>query len=207
MGYDTLHDHCYIDDKLWEDLKNSDIETVCRNSGTSFDTEGNFYRIPVLDTEFAVFPEKKKIEELPGFKAINDNEVEIYLYLLHYLLGAKDIPLAGKPVADKEIKGGEMFFRGLHALPTEDIINKFGRDTTGFIQAGKRLGGRVSEFGDASIELMAAPKLPVIYVLWAADDEFPASVTYLFDQTIGQFLPLDVIYGMCIYVHQRIVNI
>ena len=206
MGYDTLHDHCYIDDKLWEDLKNADREVISRNSGAFYDPEKIFYRIPVLDCEFAVFPEEKKIEFLPDFKAVTENQVEIYLYLLHYLLGAKDIPLSGEKAADKEIKGGEMFFRGLHALPAEGIINKFGRDPKGFITAGKKLGGIESEFGDASIELMAAPKVPVTYVLWIADDEFPASVTYLFDRTIEEFMPLDVIYGMCIYLHQRLVN-
>ena len=56
MEYDNLHDHCIIDAKLWEDLRNSDTDTISRNCNVIFDTKDKFYRVPVLNTEFAVFP-------------------------------------------------------------------------------------------------------------------------------------------------------
>ncbi len=206
MEYDTLHDHCAIDGSLWENLRNSDPEIISRNCDISFDSDDRFYRIPVLNREYAVFPWEEKIARLPELNMEVKNEVELDLFLLHYLLGAKDIPLQQKQVSEKELHGGEMFFRGPHALPADKVKEKFGRDSEGFISAGKNLGGIESSFGDASIELKAAPKLPITYVLWAEDDEFPASVTILFDPTIQEFLPLDVIYGLSIFTYQNLVN-
>ena len=205
MEYDILHDHCVIDSSLWKELKNADREKIIRNTGASFDPVKQCYRIPVLNEEFAVFPAEEKIEMLPDYKCVTQNEVDLCLFLLHYLLGAKDVPVSGEKISEKELKGGEMFFRGLHAIPTADIKNRYGRNPEGLIKAGEKLSGRKAEFGDASIQLTAAPKITVIYVLWAADDEFPASVTVLFDPSIQEFLPLDVIFGMCIYIYKKLI--
>ncbi len=206
MEYDTLHDHCALDDRLWENLRNSDPDVISHNCSISFDSKERFYKIPVLNEEFAVYSWEEKIAKLPELDINKGNEVELDLFLLHYLLGAKDMPLTDKGVSEKELKGGEMFFRGPHALPVENIIKKYSRDPKGFIKAGTDLGATVGDFGDASIKLMAAPKIPITYVLWIEDDEFPASVTILFDPTIQEFLPLDVIYGVCIYTYQKLVK-
>jgi hypothetical protein len=130
--------------------------------------------------------------------------VELTLFLLHYLLGTRETSLVGKRVSEKELKGGEMFFRGPHTLPVKGIIERFGKDPQGLIDRGLKLGGKRVELGDASIELKAAPKIPVTYVLWAEDEEFPASASILFDPTIEEFLPLDIIYGAAILLSHRL---
>lgn len=206
MDYDTLHDHCLVDDKLWDDLRKLDPGTVSGNCEIIFDADKRFYRIPVLNNEYGVFPDDKKILFLSDNGQKKKNEMELELFLVYYLLGTSNIPLAGKHVSEKELKGGEMFFRGPHAIPAEEIIKKFGNDKQGFLNAGIALGAEPAEFGDASIILYPAPKLPVTYVLWTADEEFPASVNALFDPTIQEFLPLDVIYGLCIYIYQSLVR-
>ena len=48
--------------------------------------------------------------------------------------------------------------------------------------------------------------MPVIVVLWAADEEFDASAKLLMDSTIEHHLPLDVIFGMALEVLGRIVG-
>jgi len=128
------------------------------------------------------------------------------LFLLHYLLGTKDIPPEGRRVSEKELKGGEMFFRGPHTLPVKGIIEKFGKNPAGLVEAGLRLEGKKVDLGDASVQLLVAPKIPVTYVLWAEDEEFPASVSILFDPTIQEFVPLDIIYGITIYTYHRLLE-
>ncbi len=197
--------HFVIDDQLWKSLKDADPESICHNCAVIYDKSESCYRVPVLNETYGAFLKEKRIVELGEGKVLDEkSRVEFTLLLLHYLLGTRDIPLRGKTVSEKELRGGEMFFRGPHALPVQGIIRKYGNDPQGLIDAGLRLEGKKTDLGDASVKLLPAPKIPITYVLWVADDEFPASVSVLFDPTIQEFLPLDIIYGACIYAAHRL---
>ena len=203
--HDEIPQHFVINDELWNSLEGADAETICHNCSVIYDYTQSCYRIPVLDEVYALFPREKKIVEIDNGTVPDEKlRVEFTLLLLHYLLGTKDIPLRGKLVSEKELKGGEMFFRGPHTLPTQEIIRKFGNDPRGLIKKGKALQGKQADLGDASVALLVAPRIPLTYVLWAADEEFSASVSVLFDPTIEEFLPLDIIYGACIYAAHRL---
>ena len=161
----------------------------------------------MLDEVYAVFPQDEKVEKLPlGNSSPEKFRVELTLFLLHYLLGTKDIPLTRERVSEKELKGGEMFFRGPHTLSTQGIMKKFGNNPKGFVAAGLKLKGEKLDIGDGGIELKAAPKVPLYYVLWAQDEEFPASVSILFDPVIQEFLPLDIIYGLTMFTTNRLIE-
>jgi hypothetical protein len=117
--------HFIVDDELWEALQKADPETISRNCDVFFDHQQELYLIPVLDEVYGVFPKDKKITKLPDGDASQEKfGVELTLFLLHYLLGTKNILLEKKRVSEKELKGGEMFFRGPHALSTQGIIKK-----------------------------------------------------------------------------------
>lgn len=203
-----MHDHLEIDDQLWERLKDLDPDILCRNCNIFYNFDDRYYTIPVLDEEYAVFPFDKKISEISD---MNNRRVkpgvDLGLLLLHYLIGARDVPLKNERVSTKELTGGEMFFRGPHTPPVEKIIEKYGKNPSGLISAGEKLGGIKLDMGDASIELITVPKIPVTYVLWAQDDEFPASATILFDLSIQEFLPLDVIFGLSVFVYNRLIKV
>ncbi len=205
--YEEIPRHFIVDDELWGALQKADPETISRNCGVSFDPKQGHYLIPVLDEVYGVCPKDKKITKLTEGDASPEKfRVELTLFLLHYLLGTKNISLKGKPVSEKELKGGEMFFRGPHALSTQGISKKFGNNPDGFLAAGLKLKGEKIFLGDAAIELKAAPKIPITYVLWIEDEEFPASVKILFDPTIQEFLPLDIIYGLTIFTSHRLIE-
>jgi hypothetical protein len=48
------------------------------------------------------------------------------------------------------------------------------------------------------------PEIPVTYVLWTQDDEFPASVTIMFDKSIEGWFSLDMIFMVVLIVTERI---
>jgi hypothetical protein len=205
--HEEIPQHFVVDDQLWTTLQSAECETICRNCGVTYEESTSCYRIPALDEIYGVFPHERIIVELN--KGIPPNEkysVEVTLFLLHYLLGTKDIPLREARVSEKDLSGGEMFFRGPHTLPTQGIVQKFGNNAQGLLETGKKLNGKQAGLGDAAIELFPAPKIPVTYILWVADEEFPASVSILFDPTVEEFLPLDIVYGACIYTAHRLVE-
>jgi hypothetical protein len=116
--------------------------------------------------------------------------------LINYLIDAKNVPLRGRWVSQKDLKGGEMFFRGPHLFPVRSLEHKFGNDGDRFLEAGKKCGGKYVPGGDVSFQVMALPRIPIQVLLWLADEDFPARTTFLFDATIEEHLPLDVIFGL-----------
>ncbi|MBF0538534.1 MAG: DUF3786 domain-containing protein [Nitrospirae bacterium] len=102
-----------------------------------------------------------------------------------------DIPLSERLVPPEGLKGGEMFFKGAHALPLDKLAARFGADRDGFLDRGIALGGEVVSLGDVAIRVSPFPRVPVVLILWLKDDEFPARVNLLFDSTCEFHLPLD----------------
>ncbi len=90
--------------------------------------------------------------------------------------------------------GGDFFFRGPHAFELGHLEEKFGWDKEGFLQTGLRLGGQQQHSADAGFTLPALPRIPLTYVLWCADEEFPAKINVLFDASAEQQLPLDMLW-------------
>jgi len=113
------------------------------------------------------------------------------LCILAYLINAQDLPLANKYVGPEQLPSGQFFFRGQHSLPTEKLQEAFGNSPQRLYEASERFGAKQCEFGDASVELHALPRIPLKIIIWRGDDEFEARASILFDQTAGNQLPLD----------------
>jgi hypothetical protein len=91
-------------------------------------------------------------------------------------------------------------------LPVEEIRRAFGKDAAGFMRAGIRLGGVEIPYGDKALALRVFPKVPLAYVLWQEDQEFPARVTVLFDATIQNHFSLDGVWCLVAEVSQRLLE-
>ncbi len=200
-------DHRATHDFYWERLKQADRDDVCVRSGTRFDPQRSGYVMPILDGVYLVAPEEKKIFCMRG-GSCREESLRDYFYLmaLLYLLDAKPGEPVRKWISEKELKGGTTFFRGPHALQVEELIQAFGKDAGAFGRAGARLGGVELLFGDKSFALTVFPKVPLAYVLWEEDAEFPCRVTVMFDATIQDHFSLDGIWCMVAEVSRRLVE-
>ena len=178
---------------LWNVLRSLKQENVCRKASVEYNEDG-FYSIVFMGREYYVYPAEEKVTG-PNKDILVPN-LNFELLLLSYLTKAKDIPHYTKWVSEKEIPGGSTFFRGPHSLPEIPLMERFGKDREGFLKIGESLGGKRSEYGDASLEFLMLPRIPMICVLWIEDDEFPARVNYLFDASIEHQMPLDVLIAI-----------
>ena len=69
--------------------------------------------------------------------------------------------------------------------------------------ACERLGGTPEKVGDVSYRLDLFPFLPVIFQFWDADDEFPASLQFLWDENVLDFLHYETLfYAMGHLIHR-----
>ena len=134
--------------------------------------------------------------------APKDASFELELILLTYLVRSQELELSGEFVNEKQLPGGETFFRGPHHLSTGSLEQVFGEDRIAFLSAGEGLHGTVMDLGDAAVRLPVFPRVPVILILWEKDDEFPARITVNFDATVSSHLSLDIVWAMIHVVSQ-----
>jgi len=192
----------------WESLVQAVPSEVCHRTGATYSQERKGYLLPVLNRRYLVLPAEKRMW-CPRRDSCEEEELRDFFFLmvLLYLLKAGEKEPTRTWVSEKELKGGTIFFRGPHALQTEELKEKFGRDADAFWQAGRRLGGVELFFGDKAFALTVFPKVPLAYLLWKESEEFPAQVKVLFDSTIQDHFPLDGIWCVVTEVSRRLLEV
>ncbi|HIJ51884.1 MAG TPA: DUF3786 domain-containing protein [Planctomycetes bacterium] len=183
---------------LWEQLNKLDRQRTAQRAKCQYLTDPQRYIITLLNTEYVVKPAESQIfstgtggSRTAPTSSPTPAEFLEQLCLLAYLINAQDIPPANKFVGPENLPSGQFYFRGPHSLPTERLEETFGKWPERLYEVSERFGAKRCEFGDASIELSALPRVRLKIVIWRSDEEFGARASILFDQTAGIHLPLD----------------
>ena len=186
----------------WHELSLRDTPEVCRCAEADYDRDSASYIVRMLGADVRVCTGEKIIRTDSAVGELLINELPHYsrLSLLCYLARARDIPPSGRLVNPREVGGGLIFSLGSHRLPLDKIAERYGNDTQAFIQRGKELGGQQGSYGDVSVQLFPFPRIPLMLLLWAKDEEFPARVEALFDFTCSEQLPPDIIWSTAMMV-------
>jgi len=150
----------------------------------------------MLNSRYQIDVEQQCIQRCTAQADPASAEFMEQLCILSYLIHAKNMPLAGKLVKGEQLEAGQFFFRGCHSLPSKALEQAFGKDPQHMLRASQQLNPRSCSFGDASVEIFLFSRVPVTFILWAADDEFPASASILFDETASAQLPLDALLAV-----------
>ncbi len=198
----------HIKSDYWDELARLNPETVCIRTMADYQVRQGGYTLSILNQDYVVLPHQREIKRfIEGATSKGEDLTkEFTLMVLFYLLKTKNIPLDRKWISEKDLLGGEAFFRGPHALSVDLIEKKYGDNPEGFVEAGKALGGTPVRFGDKSIAIDVFPRIPIIYILWMGDEEFPAKAGVLFDASIGSHFTLDMIWVMVNEVSRRLVE-
>jgi len=191
-----------IDKIYFQELSEQNPIDVCRRAVCSYDDTRKCYTISVWGDLYRVYPypsviecDKEKHERLHPYFS---------LFIVHYLLEAKEIELADQWISEKDIPGGSTFFRGPHEIPTTLITDHFGDDIDGFKDRCEQLMGRPLSLADAAFVFEIAPRIPVAVLYWRGDDEFPPDSKILYDRTINVHLASDIIYALAVGVCERL---
>lgn len=160
-------------------------------------------QLPFLDRELRIDPARRQVRVLPGME--EDPGFRACLLALTYLLHLVPSGL-GPPIGPLELPGGATFFRGHHMLPNAPLEARFGRDLAGFLAAGRKLGAEVQPAGDSALALRVFPGLPVAVILWQADEEFPAQVSFTLPAHLDRFWFLDAVWSLLSLVAQALLK-
>jgi hypothetical protein len=98
-----------------------------------------------------------------------------------------------------------MFFRGVHTLKEELILDKITKVNT-FKSVMEKFNGKILEYAEASYLLEPLPGFYVAYLFWEEDEEFPASLKILFDRKLADLFIQDMLWGVIVETNYRIRN-
>ena len=127
-----------------------------------------------------------------------------------YALNATSAPLVLEPLKAFKEFPHSMPYVGAFASHTEQILaNAVGgiierRDRIMARMGGSDAPAHVS--GDSAMILRPLPKIALCYIFYAADDDFPASVTCLFSGNANDHMPMDGLADVGEYTSRRIVD-
>ena len=174
---------------LWDKLVTLEPDSVARKAKCEYTNEQNSYMVKLLSRDYIVDLDEKKI--LPA----DDQQEEVgfteQLCILAYLINARELPIADKLVTVEKLEGGQFFFRGPHALPTDKLQDAFGKNPALLYEVSAHLNAKQCDFGDGAVEILALQRVPLTFVIWTSDEEFEARASILFDKTASSQLPLD----------------
>jgi uncharacterized protein DUF3786 len=189
-----LYNQCAgVNEEFWRDLRQADHEDIARR--TSIRRLQDVFRVPYFNQEAVVDLDQQRVfraaapAEEPGFR--------LCLITLLYLLFV-DTRELGSPLSPLELPGATTFFqsRGPHAIPSAPLEERFGRNLPRFLEVGQLMGAERRASGDGALAFQVFPGLAVEVILWEADKEFPAQVSFTVPSHLDRFWQLDAVLGL-----------
>jgi hypothetical protein len=172
-----------------EELLRAEIQERCYAAGLSYEGSSGDFHI-----EIPFFKEIITIS-VPDFTFKSSKDANITLVskiiLLHYLIRASGARLGGELIPYEDIPGLGHYYPVYEKRVLKPLQAAFGHNRYTFLEAGLSLSANPEKYGDASFTLHALPRIPIAFILWEGDDEFPPLVRTLFDPTIPGYLPLE----------------
>lgn len=161
---------------------------MAENAGVSYDPERQEFTVKYLNEDYLVSYPEGRVE-----KAGKDTEVVITvkILILHYLAAANGAPLQNKWISFKELPDGAIYIVPFTNRAINPMLKIFAEKQADFVELVQRFGGRRETLGDTSVTINVLPNIPITYVIWSADDEFPASGNILFDGSASCYLPTE----------------
>lgn len=182
-----------------EKLNQKDPVEIARNAGVEYNAEAKSFTVPYLGEKFFVsHPEGivKPVEKSEG------PPLTVMILILHYLVNANGAPVQGKWISFKELPDGAIYNEPFGRRAIKPMLNLFADKQEEFLRLAATLGGQQQKLGDVSVTITPFPRVPITFVIWGGDDEFPASGNILFDASAHCYLPTEdyaMMSGLIIY--------
>jgi hypothetical protein len=156
--------------------------TTCRRVGKGFEIE-----MPFFDEMMTV--------SVPDFLFRSNKGSNVTLVtkivLLHYINTASGEPLGGERISYEDIPSLGHYLPVFEKRVLKPLTASFGYNSHAFLESGLLLGAAKDAYGSASFTIFALAKVPLTFVLWEGDEEFPPSARVLYDPSVPGYLPLE----------------
>ena len=170
-----------------QSLKEMDIADICQRSKASYSRKEGFF-LSYLNYTLRIDPQNFAVFSTDPKKSI-DPALEVLI--LHYLRDAQTIRSTGKWVSYRELPSGGFYYPVFRARAETPLIKRLGSRPELFKKAASSLGGKSIQYGDLAFKIITFPRLPLVYILWTEDEEFPANTLILFDSSAENHIHIE----------------
>ena len=168
-------------DKALEEFAALAPEEAARKAAVEYNPDAGIFTVPFLYVRYRVSFPDGKISAEEG-----DQEVSLTdrVCILHYLTHASDCLPTGRNITFKDLPNGSIYVGPFNNRAVRPLVSIFGSQPETLLKAAEKLGGyRVEGIGDWAVTVEVFPKVPITFVIWEGDDEFPPSGNILYDSS------------------------
>lgn len=171
-----------------EQFAGKDPVLMSRNARVDYEEGTASFLVPFLGRKYRVYHPEGKVELLDGG---GDVPQPVQIVLLHYLSQAGPEMAEGRLISFKELPDGFIYREPFTNRAIRPLVAVFGQNPSKLIEAAEQLGGWKENLGDVSVTIPVFPKIPITFVIWEGDEEFPPSGNVLFDASAPCHLPTE----------------
>lgn len=165
-------------------MKEIDPEKASLRCGGKYNEKEKKISIKCLGQEYTIHYPGGEV----SFSNVDKEPREaIKIVLLHYIAN-EGSALKNKLISFRELPGGDAYYKAFQRWAIEPIAHHFDKKPHLFKEAVLRLKGTKVEYGDLAFCIPALPNIPLIYILWVADEEFTGACNILFDYSASSWL-------------------
>ncbi|MCL4439575.1 MAG: DUF3786 domain-containing protein [Firmicutes bacterium] len=171
-----------------EKLVKKDPQEMARNADVTYNHESGLFTVTYLGDRYSVSYPDGIVESLDKKEEV---PMTAKILVLHYLTSANGAPLQNKWISFKELPDGAIYIEPFTNRAIKPMLSLFAGKQEEFVELALTIGGKVENLGDTAVTIFPLPRVPITYVIWSGDDEFPASGNILFDGSASCYLPTE----------------
>ncbi len=131
------------------------------------------------------------------------------ILVIRYLLSAGDEPLRNAWVPYREFKDGAQFASYIKTNIEDRLARRFAGQRALLQERIQAIGGnmyRSESRPDVAAALYPFPKVPLLLIFWDKDEEFDASLQFLFDRSAASYLDMEALAVLLEYTCQKLIG-
>lgn len=153
-----------------------------------FQEEGEYLTIVHFGRKYGIHRENGTIAAFDDMDIPNGTKMNIY-NLCWY--STRNAHFLDKWVPFRNVKGAAPFAPAFEKNVLKPFAMTFTGKTEALRAAAAKLGGEAVRQGDAGYRLKAFECIPMQYLFWDGDDEFPAQANILFDYSVTDYIHVE----------------
>jgi hypothetical protein len=174
--------------RSWDDFYALDPTEIAKKAGVEFNEAAGEIYIPFYEDQYKIKLPERVVRGRESGRELNPFFTVI---IIHYLVGAQDVPLGKKLISFRELYGGSVYYDAFYNRAVKALAATFGENPDLLVKASEKLNPKTIEKGDCAVEIAVLPKLPLTVIIWKGDEEVAGSANILFDSTANNHLPTE----------------
>lgn len=166
---------------------------IAQKAHVPFEASTAVFNLDYMNAEYQVSHPEGTIQSKSGQTLPLADEILI----LHYLNFAKGTGLKGQLISFKELPDGAIYIEPFLRRTVKPLLKAFEGNMDKILPLAQKMGAHTETRGDISFTLRPLPMIPITFVLYREDEEFPASCSILFDASAPGYLPTEDYAVLC----------